>query len=224
LSIPDPFALSGPAREPASGKKAASLVVFLHGYGADGEDLIGLAPHWQDILPDTAFVSPHAPFPCEEAPYGRQWFGFRGRDEAAILAGTELAARILSAFIDRELAARGLAPDRLALVGFSQGTMLSLHVGMRCEKPIAGIVGYSGSLIAPQKLPGDIQSRPPVLLIHGDADPLVPFAAMETAAKALRALGVEVTTERRPGLPHSIDPSGLAKGGRFLADRIGPKR
>jgi phospholipase/carboxylesterase len=220
----DPFDLTGPAREPASGGKPASLVVFLHGYGADGEDLIGLAPHWQDILPDTAFLSPHAPFPCEEAPYGRQWFGFRGREEAALLAGTELAARILSAFIDRELAARGLGADRLALVGFSQGTMLGLHLALRCEQAFAGVVGYSGALIAPERLAQEIRSRPPVLLVHGDADPLVPFAAMDAAAQTLRALGVEVATERRPGLPHAIDPTGLAKGGRFLAERLGRRR
>jgi phospholipase/carboxylesterase len=218
-----PFDLSGPARAAASGK-ANSLVVFLHGYGADGEDLIGLAPHWQDILPDTAFVSPHAPFPCEEAPYGRQWFGFRGRDEAALLAGTELAARVLSAFIDRELATRALKPDRLALVGFSQGTMLALHLGLRCEKQLAGILGYSGALIAPERLAEDIQTHPPVLLVHGDADPVVPFAAMNAAAERLRALGIEVATERRPGLPHAIDPTGLAKGGRFLAGRLAPRR
>lgn len=220
----DPFDLAGPTRDPASGGKPASLVVFLHGYGADGEDLIGLAPHWQDILPDTAFLSPHAPFPCEEAPSGRQWFGFRGRDEDALLAGAELAARILTAFLDRALAAHGLGADRLALVGFSQGTMLALHLALRCEKRLAGVVGYSGTLIAPERLAQEIQSRPPVLLVHGDADPLVPFAAMEAAAKALGAVGVEVATERRPGLPHAIDPTGLAKGGRFLADRIGPKR
>ncbi len=220
----NPFDLDGPVREPASGGKPASLVVFLHGYGADGEDLIGLAPHWQDILPDTAFLSPHAPFPCEEAPYGRQWFGFRDRDEAALMAGTELAARILTAFLDRALAASGLAADRLALVGFSQGAMLALHLALRCEKQFAGVVGYSGTLIAPDRLAEEIQSRPPVLLVHGDADPVVPFAAMDAAAKALRAVGVEVMTERRPGLPHAIDPTGLAKGGRFLADRIGPKR
>lgn len=215
-----PFDLSGPSVPPASGA-ATSLVVFLHGYGADGNDLIGLAPHWQDILPDTAFVSPHAPFPCEEAPHGRQWFGFRGRDEAALLAGTVFAAGLVDNFLDGELQRLGLGPDRLALVGFSQGTMLALHVALRRPEAIAGVVGYSGLLIAPATLAAEIKSKPPVLLVHGDADPLVPFAEMGAAAKQLGALGVPVTTERRPGLPHSIDQVGLAKGGRFLADRLG---
>lgn len=215
-----PFDLSGPSVPPASGK-ATSLVVFLHGYGADGNDLIGLAPHWQDILPGTAFVSPHAPFPCEEAPYGRQWFGFRGRDEAALLAGAVLAAGLVNEFLDREMQRLALAADRVALVGFSQGTMLSLHVALRRPQAIAGVVGYSGLLMSPDILAAEIKSKPPVLLVHGDADPLVPFAELGVAAKALGALGVPVATERRPGLPHSIDQVGLAKGGRFLADRLG---
>jgi phospholipase/carboxylesterase len=215
-----PLDLSGPSVPPASGK-ATSLVMFLHGYGADGNDLIGLAPHWQDILPGAAFVSPHAPFPCEEAPQGRQWFGFRGRDEAALLAGAVLAAGLVNEFLDREMARLGLVADRVALVGFSQGTMLSLHVALRRPQAIAGVVGYSGLLMSPGILAEEIRSKPPVLLVHGDADPLVPFAEMGVAAKALGALGVSVATERRPGLPHSIDQVGLAKGGRFLADRLG---
>jgi phospholipase/carboxylesterase len=212
-----PFDLEGPVAAPASGGPPQQLIVLLHGYGADGNDLIELAPHWARLLPHAAFVSPHAPFPCEAAPYGRQWFGFEGRDNATIYAGVLAAASILDRFLDMTLAEFKLPASRMALVGFSQGTMMALHVAPRREAAVGGIVGYSGRLIGPQRLANEIQSHPPVLLIHGDADPVVPFPAMAEAAAALTALGVPVTTERRPGLPHAIDPTGLAKGGEFLA-------
>jgi phospholipase/carboxylesterase len=217
----DFFELDGPRFGPAAGGKPDSLVILLHGLGADGDDLIGLAPHWAQALPNTVFVSPHAPFPCDMAPYGRQWFSLQDRAPGMILAGVQAAAPILNEFIATELKAHGLTDERLALVGFSQGTMMSLYVALRRERPVAGIVGYSGALVGADLLASEVRSRPPVLLIHGDADPVVPFQAMEAAARALKAIGVPVTTERRPGLPHSIDEVGLAKGGRFLAQRFG---
>jgi phospholipase/carboxylesterase len=212
--------LDGPVAAPAAGGPAQQLVVLLHGYGADGNDLIDLAPHWAGLLPHAAFVSPHAPFPCEAAPYGRQWFGFEGRDNAAIYAGVLAAAGMLDRFLDQALKHFAVPASRMALVGFSQGTMMALHVAPRREAAVGGIVGYSGRLIAPPQLAGEIRSRPPVLLVHGDADPVVPFASMAEAAAALTALRVPVTTERRPGLPHAIDPTGLAKGGEFLARNL----
>lgn len=216
----DLFALDGPRFGPAAGGKPRSLVLLLHGLGADGNDLIALAPYWAQALPHTEFMSPHAPFPCDMAPYGRQWFSLQDRTPAMMLAGVKAAAPILDAFIDAQLAARGLAPDRLALVGFSQGTMMSLYVGPRRPQPIAGIVGYSGAMVGADALASEARSRPPVLLVHGEADQVVPFAAMAAAAQALRRAGIPVETLARPGLPHSIDDEGLIRGGQFLAQRL----
>lgn len=217
----DMFALDGPRFGPAAGGRPESLVVLLHGLGADGNDLISLAPYWAQLLPRTEFVSPHAPFPCDMAPYGKQWFSLQDRTPTMILAGVKAAAPILDDFIDAALAERGLTDDRLALVGFSQGTMMSLYVAPRRARPCAAVVGYSGALVGAELLAGEAKSRPPVLLVHGEADEIVPFGAMGAAANGLRAAGVAVETLGRPGLPHSIDDAGLERGGTFLARRLG---
>jgi len=208
--------LSGPARKPASGGKPRQLVVLLHGVGADGNDLIGLAPYWAPALPDAEFVSPDAPFPCDMAPYGRQWFSLQDRSPSAILGGVRAAAPILDAFLDDALAARGLAPSQLALVGFSQGTMMSLYVAPRRAEALAGIVGYSGALIGADMLAQEARSKPPVLLVHGDADEIVPPQAFPLAVKGLKAVGVPVEDLICPGVGHSIDEAGLRRGGEFL--------
>ncbi|MBL8831667.1 MAG: phospholipase, partial [Rhodospirillales bacterium] len=156
------FELDGPRLAPQSGGKAKSVVVLLHGLGADGNDLISLAPLWARVLPDTAFVSPHAPFPCDMAPYGRQWFSLLDRSPARVLAGVQAAAPILDSFLDAELARHDLPPERLALVGFSQGTMMSLYVAPRRAVAIAGVVGFSGALIGAELMAQDMRSRPPV--------------------------------------------------------------
>jgi phospholipase/carboxylesterase len=211
-------ALSGPSRPPAAGGKPSRLVILLHGLGADGADLIGLAPYWARLLPTTEFVSPNAPFPCDMAPYGYQWFSSQDRSPAAVLAGVRAAAPFLEAFIDEALAERGLDDSDLALVGFSQGTMMALFVGLRRANPAAGIVGFSGRLLAPELLASELRSRPPTLLVHGTDDPLVPYSSLTAAEAALKDAGVAVETLTCPGIGHSIAEEGLRRGGAFLRD------
>ncbi len=210
------FNLDGPRMDPASGGAAKQLVILLHGLGADGNDLIGLAPHWAEFLPDAAFASPNAPFPCDMTPMGYQWFSVQDRSAAAMLGGVRAAAAVLDAFIDQELERLELGPDKLAIVGFSQGTMMSLYVIPRRQAAVAGLVGYSGRLVAPELLPAETVSRPPILLIHGEADDLVPFESMAQAEQGLEAAGFGVTTLARPSLGHGIDTEGLTHGGAFL--------
>ncbi|MDP6572646.1 MAG: prolyl oligopeptidase family serine peptidase [Rhodospirillales bacterium] len=212
--------LSGPSVAPASGGKAEQVVMFVHGLGADGNDLIGLAPHYRHVLPDAFFVSPDAPYPYDMAPIGRQWFPIGDFSAESRLAGVVAAAPILDAFIDETLAAHGLGADRLLLVGFSQGTMMSLHVGLRREAPVAGIIGHSGMLAGRHLLDAEIRSRPPVLLTHGEADPLLPVQSLPRAEAALEEAGVSVEAHVRPGLGHGIDEEcvhlGLAFAGRVF--------
>jgi phospholipase/carboxylesterase len=211
-------ALSGPSRPPASGGRPSRLVILLHGLGADGNDLIGLAPYWASLLPTAEFLSPNAPFPCDMAPYGYQWFSAQDRSPDAVLAGVRAAAPFLDAFIDDALAKRELDDGDLALVGFSQGTMMSLFVGLRRMKPIAGIVGFSGRLLAPDLLASELRSRPRTLLVHGTEDSLVPYESLAAAEAALKGAGVPVDTLACAGVGHSIDESGLRRGGSFLKD------
>ncbi|MCB1489864.1 MAG: dienelactone hydrolase family protein [Bauldia sp.] len=208
--------IDGPRLPPASGGPAKHLVVFLHGYGADGNDLIDIARHWAPILPDTAFVSPHAPEPCAQAPMGRQWFPLTTIDVHLIAEGVRHAAPAVDAFLDAELASLGLTDAALALVGFSQGTMMALHVGPRRRSPIAGIIGYSGMLAGPERLGEEATGKPPILLVHGAADPVVPVMALHAAVPALGAAGFETEWHVAPGLEHGIDGDGLQLGAAFL--------
>jgi len=213
--------LNGP-RLPAQGGAAERLVILLHGYGSDGNDLIGLAPHWARALPRTAFVSPHAPERCESGGPGFQWFGIMGRDDQARLAGTRKAAPVLDRFIDQELERHKLAEDRLALVGFSQGTMMALHVGLRRRRAVAAILGYSGMLVgAPllkAEMPPEPAPRPAVFLVHGDADDMLPVQLLFEATQGLAAAGVACEWHVSHGIGHSIDQDGLALGGQFLVN------
>ena len=214
--------LSGPSHPPHSGGKPTRLVILLHGLGADGNDLIGLAPYWAPLLPDAEFLSPNAPFPCDMAPYGYQWLSARDPSPEARLAGARAAGAMLDAFVTDELAKRGLTESELALVGFSQGTMMSLFVGPRRERQLAGIVGYSGRLIAPELFGAEIRSRPPILLVHGTDDPVVSYDSMAEAEAALAAAGVPVETLSCPSIGHSIDGDGLQRGGQFLHRVLSP--
>ena len=211
------MSLTGPMVAAASGR-AMQLVVLCHGYGSDGNDLIALAPFWQQLLPDADFVSPNAPQRCDGNPMGYQWFPITRLDPAEIAAGVSGAAPVLAAFISGQLAARGLDASRLALVGFSQGTMMALHVGLRMAAPPACIVGFSGALAMPERLPDEIRGRPPVLLVHGELDDMLPVSRMYMAVQALGATQVPVQWHVSPGLGHSIDQTGLELGGRFIAD------
>jgi phospholipase/carboxylesterase len=220
--------LDGPRLEPRGGT-VRRLVVFLHGFGADGNDLIDIGRAWQGLLPDTAFVSPHAPEPCAGAPTGRQWFALTMRDPDERWRGVNKAAPVLEKFLDAELARRRLPPSALALVGFSQGTMMALHVGLRRAVAPAAIVGYSGLLVlpnnaAPDAVAAEIKSRPPVLLVHGDRDELIPPQALFQATQALSALEVPAEWHISEGVGHGIDQEGLRHGGEFLARRFGAMR
>jgi phospholipase/carboxylesterase len=217
--------LDGPRLAPRNGT-AKQLVIFLHGYGADGNDLIDIGRAWQQVLPDTAFVSPHAPRPCGQAPMGREWFPLTFRDPDERWNGVNAAAPVLNAFVDAELKRHNLTDSALALVGFSQGTMMALHVGLRRAASAAAIVGYSGMLVTPPNeadidaFAAAIRSRPPVLLVHGDQDELIPVQALMHAAQGLAALEVAVEWHISPGVGHGIDQEGLRQGGEFLARRF----
>jgi phospholipase/carboxylesterase len=216
--------LDGPRLAPQSGAPQ-QLVVFLHGYGADGNDLIEIGRAWQQYLPRAAFVSPHAPEPCGQAPVGRQWFPLTFRDPNERWRGVSKAAPLVEQFLDAELARHKVPPSALALVGFSQGTMMALHVGLRRGSAPAAIVGYSGILVTPpeaelEAFTSSIASRPPVLLVHGDRDDLIPPQALFQAAQGLAALGLSVEWHLSPGIGHGIDAEGLRHGGEFLARRL----
>ena len=227
-------ALKGPTLLP-QGKGATSVVLLLHGYGSNGDDLIGLAPFFARALPNTAFYSPNAPTPLEGMPGGYQWFGLGNYDPGAMMRdpqrmtetfralrpGTEAAAVVLNTYLDQVLAFHSLKADRLALLGFSQGTMMALHVGLRRAEQIGAILGYSGALTGPDRLAAEIKSRPPVALVHVDADPVVPIQAMIEAEHTLTAVGVKYDSKVIRGLQHGIDGDGAQFGADFLKKHIG---
>lgn len=207
--------LDGPRLAPLSNSKPDALVVLIHGYGSNGDDLISLAAMIQPALPGAAFVAPNAPSQMPGMAAAHQWWPIDTFSMAERAAGAQSAAPALEAFITEELKNTGLASDRLLLVGFSQGTMMALHVGLRRSDAIAGIVGISGMLVAPERLEEEIQSRPPVLLIHGTEDDIVPFGSMEQASTALAKVHVPVETHVSPGVGHSVGPDGLAAATEF---------
>ena len=212
--------LSGPRREPRSGR-AESLVVLLHGYGAHGGDLIGLADALGDHLPNAAFAAPDAPQPLQfPGMLCYQWFALTSRNRDEYWQGACSAAAPLDAFIDAELARLGLSSDRLALVGFSQGTMMAMHVGLRRQHAPAAIVGFSGRIAGPERLVSEITCRPPVLLVHGSDDDVITVDALAETRGALLAVGIDAEWDEREGLGHGIDDAGLERAGRFLAGHL----
>ena len=215
--------LSGPRVAPQSGGAAKQLVVLLHGVGADGADLIGLAPALARFLPHAAFVAPNGPDPCDMAPFGYQWFSIQDMQASTRLNGVRQAAPALDAFIDAELARLGLGENRLVLIGFSQGAMMALHVGLRRAKALAGIVSHSGILVGERLLAGELRSRPPVLLTHGALDEVLPVQALPVAEGTLRAAGVRVEAHVMPDLGHGIDEATIRLDLRFLGEIFGIK-
>lgn len=232
----DTVRLDGPRIAPTNKGPAQQLVVFLHGYGANGPDLIDIGYEWRGLLPHAAFVSPNAPEECPANPYGgRQWFDLTIRqpgmfstageiadvlDLEELRRGVTRASAVLNAFLDAELAALGLDDSRLALVGFSQGAMMAIHVGLRRAAAPAAIVSYSGILVEKEQLAGQITAKPPVFLAHGDRDELIPVKALFAARDGLSAAGVGVQWHVSEYLGHGIDATGLKLGGEFLAAKF----
>jgi phospholipase/carboxylesterase len=219
---------------PKGPTKPDAVVVFLHGYGADGRDLLGLAPECSITGKDIAFHAPNAPFPCEMSPFGHQWFSLSSYDPnmlrrnpetlndglAALYQGAVDAAPILNHYIDSLLTRHSISADKLFLIGFSQGTMMALHTALRRTTPVAAVIGFSGALLGADHLSHDIKSRPPVHLIHGTADEVVPFQAMAHAEAALMQMNVPVQTLSCPMLGHGIDHAGIQKARTVLHSQL----
>ncbi|WCR10552.1 alpha/beta fold hydrolase [Paracoccus stylophorae] len=203
---------------------ADAVVVFLHGYGADGADLLGLADPLAPHLPKTAFYAPDAPERSRNNPLGYQWFPIPwldGSSEQDAKTAMEGSVAAINGFLDKVLADEGLSADRMVVVGFSQGTMMALHVLPRRAEAVAGIVGFSGRLLAPESLAAEARVKPPVVLIHGDQDPMVPFEDMALAGEALEKAGFTVYGHVMKGTGHGIAPDGLSVALAFIKDRLG---
>lgn len=211
-------------RRAAASGDADSLVIFLHGYGADGNDLLGLADPLAPHLPNTVFIAPDAPERSTVNPMGYQWFPIPWLDGSSEDLAAEAMARAvddLNGFLDAMLVAEGLNAGRTVLVGFSQGTMMALHIAPRREVPFAGVVGFSGRLMDPETLPDEVVSRGPVLLIHGDQDDVVPPQSLPAAAEALQGVGIDVFAHVMQGTGHGIAPDGLNVALAFIREVLG---
>jgi phospholipase/carboxylesterase len=216
--------IDGPRQPPAAGGKPRALIVFLHGYGSNGADLISLAPYWARALPHAQFISPNAPEGVPGMGGAYQWFGLSSPDPARMEAGAKKAAGVIDRFLDRELERYGLDDSRLALVGFSQGTMMALQVGLRRAKPPGAIVGFSGALVGGRTLKEEATGAPPILLVHGDQDDRIPLSSMFAAADTLAEAGLGALWHVSYGVPHSIGQDGLEIGAGFLNLALQPKK
>ena len=215
--------LTGPRKDAKSGN-ADSLVIFLHGYGSDGKDLIGIGDALAEHLPNTTFLSPNAPQRCANNPMGYQWSPIPwldGSSEEASKQGQVESINLLNEWLDEVAVNEGINPDRTVIFGFSQGTMMALHVGPRRQNSFAGIIGFSGRLLYPELLSTELQTKPPVLLVHGDSDDMVPPAALPEAADALTNAGFEVYTHISKNTGHGIAPDGLGMALQFINMKLG---
>lgn len=209
--------LTGPSLVPRHGQ-AKQLVLLLHGYGANGDDLVELGHHWASLVPDAEFLAPHAPFRCEMTTLGYQWFSLTSWHPQFLLEQIQTSVPRLNKFIDENLEKRGLTDENLMIVGFSQGAMMALYTALTRPLTCAGVIGYSGALIYGETT--GQESQPPVFLIHGDADEVVPYASMDEAQKRLTAMQVPVQTYTCPAFGHGINQEGIELGGRFLRERL----
>lgn len=210
-------------RDAASGK-GTSLVIFLHGYGANAQDLMGLADPLSSHMPDTIFAAPDAPENCAGSPMGFQWFPIPwidGSSEEDAAKGLQAAVDDLNAYLDKTMKDEGVSADKTVLLGFSQGTMMALHVAPRRKDALAGVVGFSGRLLSPESLEDEAVSKPPVILVHGDQDDVVPPASLPEAADTLVAAGFEVYTHIMKGTAHGIAPDGLSVAAAFMREKLG---
>ena len=215
--------LNSVRRDAASGK-GTSLVIFLHGYGANAQDLMGLADPLASHMPDTIFAAPDAPEECAGSPMGFQWFPIPwidGSSEEDSAKGMEAAVDDLNAYLDKVMTQEGVGADKTILFGFSQGTMMALHVAPRRKDVLAGVVGFSGRLMTPEALEDEAISKPPVLLVHGDQDDVVPPASLNEAGDALAVAGFEVFAHVMKGTAHGIAPDGLSVAAAFMRDKLG---
>ena len=212
--------LDGPRLAPRSGGAPKKLVIFVHGYGANGDDLVNIGAQWAAALPDVQFVAPNAPEAVPGAPNGYQWFPISNLDPQRIEAGARDAAPVLDKFIDDELHRYQLTEKDLVLVGFSQGTMLSLQVALRRERPVAGVMGYSGAMPGGASLKSEMRSKPPIFLCHGDQDQVLPLGFMFDALVSLAEAGHGAQWHISQGVPHGIGPDGLELGQNFVANAL----
>lgn len=212
--------VNGASLQPTSHGKPRQIVLLLHGFGSNGRDMVALAPAWQQSMPEALFLAPHAPQPCVTGP-GYQWWPLADISPAALARGAASAAPAIDRFIDHKLDQYGLGDADLAIVGFSQGAMMALHVGLRRPNAAACLVGYSGMLTGAPQLQHALASRPPVLLVHGAQDPVVPVAALHDAERVLKQLDIDVRAHVSRNTGHIVDPTGLRLGGEFVARSLG---
>ncbi len=210
-------------RRASKSGKNKSLVIFIHGYGADGKDLLGLADSLADHMPDTVFIAPNAPHKCQMNPMGYEWFPvpwIDGSSEVDAQITMEQVVKTVNIFIDEMMSLENIGSENIILLGFSQGSMLSLHLAPRRKIPVAGVVGFSGRLLRPEELKTEVISRMPILLIHGDKDDVVPFTSLAEAANNLTANGFTVYTHVAEGMGHGISPDGLGTALQFMENML----